>query len=88
MPLKGMFTTKNVGTTDRVIRALPVFLVAALYFTGYLPLGWALGLGVFSAMLLLTSLMGVCSVYYLLGYSTCPISGKPAPGQQGGLGNG
>lgn len=71
-----MFTTKNVGTADRIIRALPTLVVAALYFTGYLPLGWAIGLGIFSAMLLLTSVMGVCSTYYLFGYSTCPVSGK------------
>jgi hypothetical protein len=79
MSLKGMFTTRNVGTTDRIIRALPIVIVAALYFAGYLPLGWAIGLGVFSLMLLATSLMGVCSVYYMLGYSTCPVSGQPNP---------
>ncbi len=72
-----MFTTKNVGTADRIVRALPSVIVVALYFAGYLPLGWAISLGIFSAMLLLTSVMGVCSVYYLLGYSTCPVSSKP-----------
>ena len=79
MSLKKMFTTKNVGTTDRFVRAVPLAIVAALYFTGYLPLGWTVGLGIFSAMLLLTSIMGVCSIYYLLGYSSCPVSGKPNP---------
>ncbi len=87
MSLKEMFTTKNVGTTDRFVRALPLVIVGTLYFTGYLPLGWTISLGIFSAMLLLTSLMGVCSVYYLLGYSTCSVSGKPAPTQKSGLGN-
>lgn len=81
MSLKGMFTTKNVSGTDRIIRALPVVVVAVLYFAGSLPMGWAIGLGIFSTMLLLTSVMGVCSVYYLLGYSTCPVSGKPNPNQ-------
>lgn len=72
-----MFTTKNVGTFDRILRALPIFIVAGLYFAGLLPSGWAIGLGIFSLMLLATSVMGVCSIYYLLGYSTCPVTGKP-----------
>ena len=72
-----MFTTRNVGTFDRILRALPIFIVAALYFTGNLALGWSIGLGIFSLMLLTTSVMGVCSIYYMLGYSTCPVSGKP-----------
>lgn len=74
-----MFTTRNVGTADRIVRALPGVIVLALYLTGYLPLGWTIGLGIFSAMLLLTSVMGVCSIYYLLGLSTCPVSGEPKP---------
>jgi hypothetical protein len=81
MSLKGMFTTRNVGTADRIIRALPVVIVAALYFANILPLGWAIGLGIVALMSLLTSLMGVCSIYYMLGYSTCPVSGKPNPKQ-------
>lgn len=79
MSFKAMFTTKNVGTIDRIMRALPIVIVVALYFLDILTLSWAIGLGVVSLMLLATSLMGVCSIYYLLGYSTCPISGQANP---------
>ncbi len=79
--LKKMFTTRNVGTADRIIRALPTFIVAALYLNGLLPLGWAIGLGLVAVAFLATSILGACSIYYMLGYSTCPISGKPNAGQ-------
>lgn len=72
-----MFKTKNVGTFDRILRALPIIIIAALYFTGNLQLSWAIGLGIFSLMLLATSLMGVCSIYSMFGFSTCSTSGKP-----------
>jgi hypothetical protein len=78
--LKGMFTTRNVGTADRIVRALLTPLVIGLYAYGILPLGWAIGLGVLAVMLLATSVLGSCSIYYMLGFSTCPISGKPKPG--------
>lgn len=52
-------------------------LVPALYLAGLLSLGWAIGLGVLALMMLAASLLGVCSIYYRLGYSTCPAWGKP-----------
>lgn len=79
MSFKAMFTTKNVGTIDRIVRALPIVIVVALYFLDILTFSWAVGLGVVSLMLLATSLLGACSIYYLLGYSTCPILGQANP---------
>lgn len=74
-----MLTTRNVGTLDRVIRALPALAVAYLYWTGAVSgvALWVLAVG--SGMLLMTSILGSCSVYYLLGFSTCPLSGKARP---------
>lgn len=41
--------------------------------------GWfAVLLGLIAVMLLPTSLTGACSIYYALGWSTCPISGRPS----------
>jgi hypothetical protein len=77
--IKNVLTTKNVGKFDRIIRAIPSIVVAVLYFNGSIGGGLAIGLGTLSAMLLVTSLTGACSIYYMLGYSTCPISGKPNP---------
>jgi Protein of unknown function (DUF2892) len=77
--LKAMFTTRNVGTTDRILRALPSVIVPMLYFAGVISLPLAIGLGVVALMALLTSVLGVCSIYYMLGHSTCPVSGRPNP---------
>ncbi|MBW4554628.1 MAG: DUF2892 domain-containing protein [Trichormus sp. ATA11-4-KO1] len=66
-------TTRNVGKIDRVIRSFPTLIVAYLYFMGMIS-GWlSIILGILALMLLLTSILGSCSIYYFLGYSTCPI---------------
>jgi hypothetical protein len=71
MFLSRMMTTKNVGVIDRVLRALPSLAVAGLWWNGALG-GWTLlGAAVLAAMLLVTSLAGACSIYYMLGFSTC-----------------
>jgi hypothetical protein len=65
-------TFKNVGAIDRWIRSVPMMLVACLYFGGALQ-GWSAAIGaIVAGMLLLTSLVGWCSVYQILGISTCP----------------
>jgi hypothetical protein len=62
----------NVGNIDKVIRITLAVVFAVLYFTntvsgtaGYV----VLGLGV---VLLLTSLVGFCPLYALVGLNTCP----------------
>lgn len=69
-------TTRNVGRVDRLIRALFLPLTGWLVYQQVLsgPVAW-LSLMV-GFMLMLTAVMGSCSVYYFLGFSTCPISGK------------
>lgn len=62
----------NVGTTDRILRAI-VGVVAALFVL----LGWVGGvlavlLGIVAAILLLTAAVGRCGLYRLIGISTCP----------------
>lgn len=63
----------NMGTADKIIRLIIVAIFATLYFTGTVTgtLGFvllALG-GVFT----LTSLIGFCPLYTLVGFSTCPV---------------
>jgi hypothetical protein len=74
MSLIKAFTTRNVGNLDRIIRTLPTVMVVYLYTTGLISgvLSWVLG--VLTLMLLLTSVTGSCSIYYFLGFSTCPLS--------------
>lgn len=76
MSLLKILTTKNVGTIDRWIRVTPAILVAYAIVAGWIT-GWIAALLAGGAgMLLLTSLLGSCSIYYMLGISTCPVSGK------------
>ena len=75
--LTKMLTTRNVGTFDRLLRLLPTPVAAHLIYQGHLQGVAAWALGFIAAMLLVTTIMGSCSIYYMLGFSTCPISGKP-----------
>ncbi len=61
---------QNMGTIDRVIRILLVLVVAILYFTDKLSGLAAIVLGIFAVIFLLTSLVGVCPLYNMLGIKT------------------
>jgi hypothetical protein len=61
----------NVGTIDRVIRALAGAALLAFGILGGLASPWnfvAIGVG---AVLLLTAILGFCPPYALLGINTC-----------------
>jgi hypothetical protein len=68
-----MARTRNVGPFDRVLRALPAPLVAWFVYTGTLSGVAAWAAGIFAAMLAVTAVTGSCSIYYMLGWSTCPV---------------
>ena len=63
---------KNMGSTDKIIRIILAAVFASLFFTGTVT-GLAgyilLALG---AIFVLTSLVGFCPIYALIGLSTCP----------------
>ena len=61
---------QNMGTIDRVIRIILALVVAILYFTGELSGLAAIVLGIFAIVFLLTSLVGVCPLYTVLGIKT------------------
>ncbi|MDZ4795966.1 MAG: DUF2892 domain-containing protein [Bacteroidota bacterium] len=62
-----------MGNADRVIRISIAVLIAILYFTNTVTgtLGYVL-LAV-GAIFLLTSLVGSCPLYSLIGVKTCPV---------------
>ena len=60
----------NMGTVDRIIRALVAGVVAVLYFTNQITGTAAIILGVLAIVFLLTSLVGFCPLYLPLGLST------------------
>lgn len=70
---------KNVGTADRVARALVgiVALVLAMTTLGAME-GRALGIGaaVAGAVMLLTALLGFCPLYIPLKLSTCKVASR------------
>lgn len=71
---------KNVGTLDRVHRLVVGAGLAGAGWYLALP-GWAaITMSVFGAMWFLTGVLSKCSIYYLLGYSSCPLSGRPFHG--------
>lgn len=82
MELKKLVTVsfdKNVGAVDRIIRAVAGLALAGSGWALGLPTGASIGMSVLGAMTIATAVLSKCSIYYLLGYSTCPISGQPSP---------
>lgn len=70
--------TKNMGTTDRVIRTLVAIAIAVLYFTGTISGTLAILLGIVAVAFLVTSLIGWCPSYLPFGLSTR----KTAPAEE------
>ena len=61
---------KNMGTVDRVVRAIFAVVVAILYFSGSISGTAAIILGVLAVIMLLTSITAICPLYGPLGIST------------------
>ena len=61
---------KNMGTADRVIRAIIAVAIIALYFAGQITGTAAIILGILAVILLATSITGVCPAYGPFGIST------------------
>ncbi len=64
---------KNMSTADRVIRMIIAAIVATLYFTNILTGTLGIVLMVLAGIFVLTSLIGFCPLYALIGLSTCPV---------------
>ena len=62
---------KNVGIIDRVVRIMVAILIIGLYFTQIISGTLAIVLLVLSGVLILTTLIGFCPLYYLFGINTC-----------------
>jgi hypothetical protein len=68
---------KNMGTMDRILRAVAGLVLVGLVATCTVGGVWAWVLGILAAMLLITAATGVCPPYEWLGIST---RGKCGPG--------
>ncbi|MDO8368924.1 MAG: DUF2892 domain-containing protein [Saprospiraceae bacterium] len=63
---------KNMGTADRIIRLIIAAIAVFLYSNGTLTGTMGIVALVVAAIFALTSLVGFCPLYRLVGMSTCP----------------
>jgi hypothetical protein len=63
----------NMGTADKIIRLIIVAFFATLYFTGTVTGTLGIVLLALGGVFTLTSLIGFCPLYTLVGFSTCPV---------------
>lgn len=61
---------KNVGSVDKIFRVILAALVAILYFTGILSGTVGIVLLVLAVILVLTSMISFCPIYFPFGLST------------------
>ncbi|MBK6903332.1 MAG: DUF2892 domain-containing protein [Saprospirales bacterium] len=71
---------KNMGSVDRVVRIVLAALVAVLYFSNVIPGTLGIVLMVLAGVFVLTSLVGYCPIYHLVGCSSCPLGESKAKG--------
>jgi hypothetical protein len=69
---------KNMGSTDKMIRAIVAVVFAVLYFTGIIPGTLGIILLVLAVVFLLTSAVSFCPLYVPLGINTCKSDDKKA----------
>jgi len=68
--------TKNMGTTDKMIRIGIALVIALLYWQNIISGTLALVLIGVAVIFLLTSTVSFCPIYKILGISSCPIDSK------------
>ena len=61
---------KNMGSADKIIRALLAIIFAILIFTGTVTGALAIILGIFGVFFLVTSFMSFCPLYLPIKFST------------------
>ena len=61
---------KNMSNADRAIRLAVVVVIAILYYTGVVSGTLAIILGVVAVAFVVTSLIGWCPLYRIVGLST------------------
>lgn len=61
----------NMGVTDKTIRVLIAITVGILIYTNVIAGTWAIVAGILSIIFVLTSMIGFCPLYAILGVKTC-----------------
>lgn len=63
---------KNMGTADRIIRAIIAIALAILYFNGTISGTLGLVLVIAGGVFLATSFISFCPIYAIFGMRSCP----------------
>lgn len=61
-----------MGNADRLIRIIAAAVFIVIYFNNILPSPWSVVLLILGIVFALTSLVGFCPLYKLVGVNTCP----------------
>ena len=61
---------KNLGTTDKLIRATIAAIIAIMYFVNIISGTTAIIFGSIALILFITSLIGYCPAYDMFGHSS------------------
>jgi hypothetical protein len=64
--------TKNMGSTDKIIRVILALVFGALYFTETVTGTLGIVLLVLGGVFLATSAISFCPLYKIVGLNTCP----------------
>lgn len=64
---------KNLGSIDRIVRAIFAVIVSILFFTNVITGTLGVILLVVGGVLLATSFINFCPLYSIFGISSCPV---------------
>lgn len=64
---------KNMGSVDRIIRLVLAAVFAILFFTNTVTGTFGIILLVLAVVFILTSLVGFCPLYTIVGMNTCSV---------------
>jgi len=62
---------KNMGSLDRIVRIVAAAVLAFLAATGVVEGGLAIAAWIVAGVFLVTSVIGLCPAYRLIGVNTC-----------------
>lgn len=62
---------KNIGTIDRIVRVVIGIVLIILFVLNVTDSWFDYILGIFGLALLITSVIGYCCLYSILGFTTC-----------------
>ncbi len=62
-----------MGSADRIIRITIAIMLTVLFYNGIISGTWGIILIVLSSVFVLTSLVGFCPLYSVLGISSCKV---------------